>query len=69
MPAETAPASIDAHRDVLWNAAAGLDPSRVARWTRLRARAEAVDVDTSERRDDAARAWAGRLHHMADALG
>ena len=26
MPAETAPASIDAHRDVLWNAAAGLDP-------------------------------------------
>ena len=28
MPAETAPASIDAHRDVLWNAAAGLDPVR-----------------------------------------
>ena len=28
MPAETAPASIDAHRDVLWNAAAGLDPGR-----------------------------------------
>ena len=26
MPAETAPAPIDAHRDVLWNAAAGLDP-------------------------------------------
>ena len=26
MPAETPPASIDAHRDVLWNAAAGLDP-------------------------------------------
>ena len=28
MPSETAPASIDAHRDVLWNAAAGLDPGR-----------------------------------------
>ena len=28
MPSETAPASIGAHRDVLWNAAAGLDPGR-----------------------------------------
>ncbi len=30
MPSETAPASIDAHRDVLWNAAAGLDTGRAA---------------------------------------
>ena len=28
MPSDTASASIDAHRDVLWNAAAGLDPVR-----------------------------------------
>jgi hypothetical protein len=28
MTSEKAPASIGAHRDVLWNAAAGLDPGR-----------------------------------------
>src|SRR3954464_15315800 len=28
MPSDTASASIDAHRDVLWNATAGLDPVR-----------------------------------------
>jgi osmotically-inducible protein OsmY len=30
MPSEKAPASIGGHRDVLWNAAAGLDPGRAA---------------------------------------
>lgn len=48
--------------------AAALDPARLAAWTRLRARAEALglDADPQTPPDDAA--WAARLHRLADAL-
>ncbi len=49
--------------------AAGLDPDRVAAWTRLRARAEALGIDAAGQHDAGATGWAVRLHRMADALG
>jgi len=49
-------------------AAARLDPDRAAAWARLRARAEALQIDAQERPPDGDRAWAERLHRIADAL-
>jgi streptomycin 6-kinase len=69
LPASRAAASRTARRWVARYAdAAALEPGRARSWARLRARAEALIIDAQ---DDAAsddRAWAARLHGMADAL-
>ncbi len=49
--------------------AARLDPARAGTWARLRARAEALDIEGQDDLDDDDRAWARRLQRMADALG
>jgi streptomycin 6-kinase len=48
--------------------AAGLDRGRAADWTRLRARAEALQLDAADDASPEDAAWATRLHRFADAL-
>ena len=48
--------------------AAGLDHGRAAAWTRLRARATALELEAGEQLDDGDAAWARRLRRTADAL-
>jgi hypothetical protein len=47
--------------------AGGLDPDRAREWTRLRARAEALECEAQP--DPDAAGWVAALHRMADALG
>ena len=68
---DSGPAAAKSVRDWVerYAAAAGLDPARAATWTRLRARAEALDVERLEASTGEELAWAVRLHRIADALG
>lgn len=70
LPADPAAARRTAWRRVARYAdAAGLDPTRAAAWTRLRARAEALTIREQAQSTAADRAWAGRLRRLVDALG
>ena len=51
-----------------YSEAAGLDSERAAAWTALRGRAEALALDGRPQASAEERAWAVRLHRMADAL-
>jgi Ser/Thr protein kinase RdoA (MazF antagonist) len=48
--------------------AAGLDSARAGAWARLRALGEALFIDARAGASAADRAWAARLHRMAEAL-
>jgi streptomycin 6-kinase len=69
LPDEPAAAARTARRWLARYAdAAGLDAGRAAEWTVLRARAEALMHEAEPYLEPEQRAWAGRLHRMADAL-
>ncbi|HST41478.1 MAG TPA: aminoglycoside phosphotransferase family protein [Conexibacter sp.] len=70
LPDEPRAAAEEARRWLaLYAPAAELEPERAAAWTRLRARAEALAIDRDGfTASDENRAWAARLHRIANAL-
>lgn len=69
LPADAAAAARTARAWVArYAAAARLDHDRATDWTRLRARATALELEAGEQLDAGDAAWARRLHRTADAL-
>ena len=69
LPADPLEAKREARRRVAsYVESAGLDSARTAAWARLRGRAEALAIDRRNAAPADERAWAVRLHRMADAL-
>jgi streptomycin 6-kinase len=69
LPDDPAAASLSAWQRLRSYAeAAGLDPERAGAWVRLRGLTEARDIESDAQAEPEERAWAVRLHRMADAL-
>jgi streptomycin 6-kinase len=70
LPRDAAAAAVTARRWVgVYAEAAGMDAEKVREWTRLRARAEALDLGAEPDDEPDEAAWVAALHRMADALG
>jgi streptomycin 6-kinase len=69
LPEDPAAAAVTARRWVdVYAEAAGMDAEKAREWTRLRARAEALDLGAQPEPDPDEAAWVAALHRMADAL-
>jgi streptomycin 6-kinase len=69
LPADARAAAGTARERVArYAAAADMDIERATAWTRVRARAEALELEAQARPTGEERAWARRLHRMADVL-